>query len=94
MKLSVADFLRRGIFPKMDGKKEILLGLILFLMVFPLIGTPLRAQSQFSIPEHLESIEYDQGIDLSSWNHFNRVEGLFTGALDIGGKSRKKIRKA
>ena len=61
-------------------KAEIVTKLVIFisLLLFGLIKTA-GAQTQFSIPEHIQPIEWNQKFDLSSWNHFNRVEGLFAG---------------
>ena len=52
-----------------------------FLIVLAeLIGlNVLFAQVQFSVPKELQPIQFDHRTDFSSWNHYNRVEGLFVG---------------
>ncbi len=53
--------------------------LLLSLLFVVFSGRMLFAQTEFSIPLHLQPVEFDQTVDLASWNHFNRVEGLFAG---------------
>lgn len=78
MKLSVTEFLNKSAFPnrKIVGMVQ---SVGVFLIGFFLTVAQVHAQTQFAIPQRLEPIEFDQKLDLSSWNHYNRVEGLFAG---------------
>ena len=68
-----------------------------FIFVVVLIGScaasnMLFAQRQFVIPKQLEPVQFDQRTDISSWNHYNRVEGIFAGVDGtIVPFSKKKI---
>ncbi|NOY76455.1 MAG: BamA/TamA family outer membrane protein [Calditrichaeota bacterium] len=58
-----------------------------FIFIGLLIGTGaasnmILAQIQFTIPKEVEPVQFNQRTDISSWNHYNRVEGLFAG-LDV-----------
>ena len=68
-----------------------------FIFFVVLIGSgaasnTLSAQIQFTVPKELEPVQFNQRTDISSWNHYNRVEGLFAG-LDVAlvPFSKKKI---
>ncbi len=81
MRFSKADFLNKGVFPGGINKiGRIFLFICVFILGEGAAGvSPIFAQTEFSIPEHIQTIAFDQKIDISSWNHFNRVEGLFAG---------------
>ncbi len=56
------------------------------------ISNALLGQIQFAIPKELEPVQFNQRTDISSWNHYNRVEGLFAGVdLAVVPFSKKKL---
>ncbi|GBD93452.1 hypothetical protein BMS3Abin05_01035 [bacterium BMS3Abin05] len=50
-----------------------------FLITSCVLAGSVSAQIQFSIPKNLRPVQFNQKFDISSWNHYNSVEGLFAG---------------